>query len=395
MKIKECKAIARKTLIGRYGTLIFAGILAGLILMIFSAAVAGCAGFTLYHAGLLNSRLDRNVPFSLPLVSIGVVAFLAMLLLTWIISIWLDLGKKKLMLNICRGRKYGVGDIFYGFRAGSRPWNYLLAGLIFLIILLVFSLLPVILGFCVPRIPGINARTAKWAVIGIDAVIVLLALYVFTSFLFVTLILTDKPETGLSRAFSKSRELMKGRRIRGFWLITFSFLFWYLLIGVCRFTSLWVLPYIECAMCVFYLDADGSIWQIPDPDYPAVQTAAAAPAPGAASAPVIPESTAPEALAENVPVTEAVQDVYPAADVTGEDSIPQQDVSDSIPEAEVIGTEAAELRPEAFAEASYEAEEAVLPELREETAPDALAETQTELPEMNENSADQTENTGE
>ena len=310
MKIKECKAIARRTLIGRYGTLILAGILSGILILAVFALAAGCAGFTLYHAGLLNEKLGTDAAFSFPLVSVGVVAFLLMLIFGWIMIIWLDLGRKKLFLNLCRGAKYGVGDIFHAFRAGSHPWKYVLAMLILMVIALIFGILPMLVGIIFYFLPGVDSRTALYITIGIRVVTILLLFYFMTAFLFVRLILADKPDIDLSRAFSKSRELMKGRKLKGFWLICFSFLFWIILMSICRLTSLWIIPYIECTLVVFYLDADGSLWQIPDPDYPAQADPAAnaeAAEPVSGDAPV-PE---PEPVSEPEPEMPADTEAVP------------------------------------------------------------------------------------
>ena len=88
--------------------------------------------------------------------------------------------------------------------------------------------------------------------------------YFATMFMFAKLIIADKPDNTVGSAFSKSRELMKGRKLKGFWLMYLSFFFWYLLMFFCCVSMLWIAPYISCTMIIFYMDADNTLWQLPD-----------------------------------------------------------------------------------------------------------------------------------
>ena len=56
---------------------------------------------------------------------------------------------------------------------------------------------------------------------------------------------------------------MKGRKLKGFWLLYFSFLFWDILMLICGPAALWISPYIVCTTVIFYMDADGTLWQLP------------------------------------------------------------------------------------------------------------------------------------
>ena len=82
------------------------------------------------------------------------------------------------------------------------------------------------------------------------------------------IIIADKRETGISRALSTSHRLMKGRKLKGFWLMYLSFFFWYILMFMCGPAALWIAPYIACTTIIFYMDADGTLWQLTDAGKP-------------------------------------------------------------------------------------------------------------------------------
>lgn len=298
MRVKECKALARETLIGRYGILIAAYFITLLVSVVIFAASAACFIFAVYHAGLLNKDFGFNAVFSLPLISLGVVAGLALFVFSWIVYWWFEIGRKKLMINICRGRVYGLGDIFYAFKSGSHPWNYILTG----IILIFIPFLTGGIGTAAALLITLLMKDTAWCVVIIALVRILIAVisaYIMVSFMLAKIIVVDRPDIDALSAFGRSGKLMKGRRLKGFWLMYFSFLFWNLLIAVCSFAALWVLPYIECTNVIFYLDAEGSTWQIPGAK--TKSEPAPEPAPEPAQEPAVEPEPAPEPAAEPVP----------------------------------------------------------------------------------------------
>ena len=144
LKVREIKALARQTLIGRYGTLILAGIVAAVLVFLSSAAMFGGLAAALNWSGALagpdgngysiiqpgiNLHIYSDAAPSMPLMIAGVVVFTIFLIITLILLIWFYIGKRKLMLNICRGDRYGVGDLFYGFSAEAHPFRVIFASI--------------------------------------------------------------------------------------------------------------------------------------------------------------------------------------------------------------------------------------------------------------------------
>ncbi len=264
IKVRDCKALARRTLLGRYGTVIGAYFVSSLIQLIVWLLVGAGVVFTVYNAGLLNTFLPFNIVFSFPKVVIGVMASLALFIAACIVSLWFEIGSTKLMLNICRGMKYGVGDVFYGFKSGSNTISYVLAGFALMLIFAAVNMVQRTLFFVSSFFVGEHTYLSILVTAIISLLCMFVTYYLGTMFMFAKLIIADKPDNTVGSAFSKSRELMKGRKLKGFWLMYLSFFFWYLLMFFCCVSMLWITPYISCTMIIFYMDADNTLWQLPD-----------------------------------------------------------------------------------------------------------------------------------
>ncbi len=370
MKVRECKALARETLIGRYSTMIGAYFLSLLISLLMLAFTVGCAFFAVLNTGALNSALNVNYNFSYPLVVIGVLGFLAMILVSWLVTTWMEIGRQKLMLNICRGRRYGVGDLFYGFQTGAHPWKYVLASIILMIIVGVLRAVPGGIAAFITYVFKENSDQAQLVTAIVELVFLLFSLYISIRLMFTRTVLIDKPETDVMRAFGISGELMRGRKLKGFWLTYFSFLLWSILVVICPFVSLWVMPYMECTRTLFYLDADGSIWQVPGPARKAPAPAPAAPVTPAAAPAQAPQpapAAQPEAAAEPAPAAAEANipiPTEPAAAASAEEAEAPQEAAVSAeaeaapaaePETPIEPIPAAEPVPEPEAESNYEA----------------------------------------
>ena len=264
MKIRECKALARRTLLGRYDTTIGACFLSGLIQLVTWLLVGACIVFTIYNAGLLNAFLPFNTVFSFPKVVIGVMLSLTLFIAACIISLWFEIGSTKLMLNICRGMRYGIGDIFYGFRSEANTITYVLSGFALMLVFFVIDLIQRLLFLASSLILGDHAYLSLLAAAVISVPYLFVSYYVAAMFMFVKIIIADKPDNTVRSAFSRSRELMRGRKLKGFWLMYLSFFFWYLMEFFCFISMLWIIPYISCTMIIFYMEADNTLWQLPD-----------------------------------------------------------------------------------------------------------------------------------
>lgn len=268
LKVGECKALARRTLLGRYGTVIAAYFITiGITFLMWSLTIAsGCA--TLFGAGVVGTMLGGAAAFSFPKLVGGVMLTMFLLLASIFVSLWLEIGSTRLMLNICRGLKYGVSDVFYGFRKGSNTLRFVCIGVVLGLINVAINLIQKLL-FTLAGFIFADAGLLRLVVMVLITIVTLLiSWYISVSFMFAKIIIADQRETGISRALSTSHKLMKGRKLKGFWLMYFSFLFWCLLMFVCGPASLWIAPYIACTTVIFYMDADGTIWQLTDAGMP-------------------------------------------------------------------------------------------------------------------------------
>ncbi len=264
LKVGECKALARRTLLGRYATVIGAYFITiGITFLMWSLTIAsGCA--TLFGAGVLGSMLGSTAVFSFPKLVAGVMLTMFLLIASVFVSLWFEIGSTKLMLNICRGLKYGVSDVFYGFRKGSNTLRFVCIGVVLGLINAAVNFIQRLL-FLLAEFVFKDADVPRiTAVVLITIVTLLISWYISVSFMLAKIIIADRRETGISRALSTSHRLMKGRKLKGFWLMYLSFFFWYILMFICGPAALWIAPYIACTTIIFYMDADGTLWQLTD-----------------------------------------------------------------------------------------------------------------------------------
>lgn len=262
LRIRECKALARRTLLGRYGTVIAAYFITIAIKALMWILTAASGSATLYYAGVFGSMLGTGIAFSFPKLVGGVMLTMLLLTATVIVSLWFEIGSTRLMLNICRGLKSSVKDIFYGFRENEDAVCYILTGVVLVLIRFAFNAIQKLL-YAAAGLVIANNLLHSVAVAVITAITLLAMWYVATAFMLAKIIIADKRESTIGGALSASRRLMKGRKLKGFWLLYFSFLFWHILTFFCAPAALWISPYIVCTTVIFYMDAEGTLWQLP------------------------------------------------------------------------------------------------------------------------------------
>ena len=263
LRVKECKALARRTLSGRYVTVIAAYFITIAIKVLMWAITGMSAFMTGLHAGVLGSMMGTGIAFSFPKLLCGTMLTMFLLVVTVIVSLWFEIGSTKLMLNICRGLKGSVRDVFYGFREGSNTLCFILVGIVLGFISFVINVVQKLLYALAGHVFANHTEAHIAAVIVITLITLFAMWYVATAFMFAKIIIADKRESSIGGALAASRRLMKGRKLKGFWLLYFSFLFWYILIFICGPAALWISPYIACTTIIFYMDADGTLWQLP------------------------------------------------------------------------------------------------------------------------------------
>ena len=265
--VREYKREARERLRGKFGLLVGAQILSnvfvyGIALLAVAAlliGIGGTMGFKQYRSGsMLTETASSLSGLSAMTSAFGAsfaILFAVLLLLTLIAAFLLSIGMTKLWLNICRGRRYGIGDLFYGLRKGSHPFRYLGVGALQILFILGAYILLVI-GL-VALIAGMDDSAGQMgAVLVLTLVWTIWFCFIMLGFSFAGLLVIDQPETRVLQAFSRSWRMMKKKRLKFLWL-NLSFIFWsipnYLSFGV---ASLWIDPYIGFAMIGFYLDAE-------------------------------------------------------------------------------------------------------------------------------------------
>ena len=263
LRIKECKALARRTLSGRYVTVIAAYFITIAIKVLMWAITGMSAFMTGLHAGVMGSMMGTGIAFSFPKLLCGTMLTMFLLVMTVIVSLWFEIGSTKLMLNICRGLKGSVRDVFYGFREGSNTLCFILVGIVLGFISFVINVVQKLLYALAGHVFANHTEAHIAAVIVITLITLFAMWYVATAFMFAKIIIADKRESSIGGALAASRRLMKGRKLKGFWLLYFSFLFWYILMFICGPAALWISPYIACTTIIFYMDADGTLWQLP------------------------------------------------------------------------------------------------------------------------------------
>ena len=261
IKIKECKKLARETLLGRYGTVIGAGLVAGIIEFFLLMA----AGFSLLFALIYGNVFDRGAELDTPMIVLGAVLFTVFLFLFIIMAVFANIGSTRLMLNICHGRRYSVADVFYGFTKGSHAGRAIGVTIALFVIALMFSILQNIVIYCFSWRIG---NMTEWAVCAaVLAVLIIAQLYVCLGLFLADLIAVEEPGYGVFGCLKRSMELMKGKRLKALWFILFSFIGWQIVLLLCPFAAIWIYPYISCSRTVFYLAAKDELDLLPDTDY--------------------------------------------------------------------------------------------------------------------------------
>lgn len=261
ISVKECKALARENLQGRYGTVIGAYVVSGLIEAgVFIAAFASLAA-AMYCGGVFGGvRADFGMTAAFSAV------FTALLLFAVILSLFFSYGQTKLLLNMLRGKKYGITDIFAGFRSGSNVWTFIFTGIIKSLLILVFTLITnICIYFHEYRImsAGLNAGRAGIVYPCIRILIFAASVYVVCTLFLSTIIAADRTGAGVSGALRQSAALMKNKKTGAFWFTYFSFIPWELIAVMCPFAALWINPYVISSEIIFYMAAEETLWQLP------------------------------------------------------------------------------------------------------------------------------------
>lgn len=240
---KELKRIARDILNNRYTIPMGAFITASLIPTVIEIPFSMSAG---------------DQPSTAQFIITALADFL--ILLIWQV---LRIGVARVHLNMTRGEAFSLKNVFDPFRHSAERF---FGAAFFYQLLMLLLCAPMICGTLYFYYTDITASSVSLLILTILVSAALTAVFLL-NFSFLFLLLLDHPQMKLKDALLESRRLMKGNKMRLFYIFL-SFLGW----GVLIFCSLgivllWASPYMTQTLITFYLDRTGELDRIPVRDY--------------------------------------------------------------------------------------------------------------------------------
>lgn len=225
----ELKSIARELLLGKYGVYILALTSVELIIFAMTMVISVVTSSESLWATILNIVLTVILELIAAVFSLGLIRF---------------------TLNLSRNQPYKLSDIFYGFT--SHPDKAIIAQFLLLLMDLI-CLLPAILFFVLYYI----AEDAAFLMVVASLLLVIggvISVILHLTFDMVFYTMADYPDATVMELFRYCANVMKGDRIKLFYLIA-SFLPLYAL-SILSFGIglLFVIPYQNVAIAQFYQD---------------------------------------------------------------------------------------------------------------------------------------------
>lgn len=228
------KASAREILSGKYGFLIV-----DYMIIAFCSIIPNI---------IITTILDPGNTVSL--ITCQILIYMVSLLISLIMA-----GFKYTMLNIVRGKKFNIADLFFAF--SHHPDRFLVVNLILLLAEILATLPFTIMNYSSDSAALSSEMLLLSLAGGILGSIVTLIVGLF--FGMANYLLLDNMDMGAMEALKGSMALMRGNKGRLFY-INLSFL---PLMIACLFTCyigfLWLEPYIEATLAYFYLDVTGEL----------------------------------------------------------------------------------------------------------------------------------------
>lgn len=232
----QLKQIARARLSGKFGILIAAYLL-----------------YLLIFVGM--SMITAIVPPSSP----GNIAI--NWIISFIISVFLSLfqaGITCMMLNVCRFRVPQLGQLLTAFK--SHPDRFIVVALIMQGITTVCQIPGMLLSL--QQIQAETMGEMLSLLYGSTALTLLgslIALFITLPWALSYYLLLDNQELSAMDALRTSAHLMKGNKGR-YMYVFFSFFGWMLLsVLSCYIGLLWIMPYVQITMALFYMDITGEL----------------------------------------------------------------------------------------------------------------------------------------
>ncbi|MCR5032491.1 MAG: DUF975 family protein [Lachnospiraceae bacterium] len=231
LSVSDLKAFAKEHLFGNYGALVTSVILAQLLIFLLSRMISALADMT-----------------SL----MGIVIYYLIYILVNLLAGILSYGQAYQYLSVASGKPTSVSDLFAGFKQSGEQNAAITQSALLLTLLASCFTIPseVLINLYYSSADDLYLILSGAVILVIGIPVLILALM----FSQVYYILLDFPRYTAKEAFSLSKRLMKGNKLRLF-LVLISFI----PIGIIGLLTLglgffWILPYINCTMAEFYLD---------------------------------------------------------------------------------------------------------------------------------------------
>lgn len=237
----ELKRRAKSDLQGRYGTAILA---------VFAVAALGGIG------SLLTGSLFPGES-TVSIVSGQIFQFVLSL-----ISGIFSAGCSYMLLNISRGREYGLGDLLYFFH--HHPDRVIVAGFALGMINTVANIPYYYVSYTTPMGETLEqqmiwmSKTTGALLLGTVLGLVLTIPFAMTYFL-----MADDLELGGFQGLKESLGMMKGNVLRYLWLEASFIPLLFLSAFTLYLALIWIMPYMEMTFVCFYRDLKGELDQRP------------------------------------------------------------------------------------------------------------------------------------
>lgn len=189
--------------------------------------------------------------------TITIFGYVVSSLCEFIVSILLGVlsaGMSSLFLNFCRNKEYKIGDILYGFR--NYP-DHVIGILILLFLMVLACFLPVIILGALSKavdLLALKLLLILFEIIGVVLSIILMLTYSQSIYLYI-----DDPHMKVMDALRESKEMMRGNKGRLFYLVISFFGLILLSVLSCYIGMLWIGPYMNTTLSLFYMDLRGEL----------------------------------------------------------------------------------------------------------------------------------------
>lgn len=247
---KELKTMARQMLTGQYGTYLMAYV----IYFIINNTISSVVSFATGVSSLINPETGELI--SATNLSALVIYLIATFIVSLILSV-LDMGFNRMFLNGSRGQQIMVKDMLYGFK--HQPDRAILYQLM-ATGLPVLCLAP---GYGVTLLGSYMDSSIALLLIGTLLLLIGLWPYFYFTICFSQgmFLIADYETIGPVQALKESMRLMKHNKMRYFTL-SLSFVGLYILCLLsCTMGYLFLFPYINMTMTLFYRDITGELNQ--------------------------------------------------------------------------------------------------------------------------------------